>query len=185
MVEKIYISANQFLLDSIKLAKKIYDSGFRPTFLIGLWRGGGPPAIAIEEFFRFKGIKMNNYPIKAVVYSGINKLNEKVKISGLGYLISHINKEDKLLIIDDVIDSGKTIKAFMESIKKKARKNTPKEIKIATVFYKPTKTTTNIKPDYYIHETDEWIIFPHELEGLSEEEIKQKDKEIHKIIFKK
>ena len=52
------------------------------------------------------------------------------------------------------------------------QKNTP-EIKVATPYFKPNKNKTNRKPDFYIHETEKWLVFPHELEGLSIEEIVQ------------
>ena len=50
------------------------------------------------------------------------------------------------------------------------QKNTP-EIKVATPYFKPNKNQTNRRPDFYIHETEKWLVFPHELEGLSIEEI--------------
>ena len=52
------------------------------------------------------------------------------------------------------------------------KKNTPK-IKVATPYFKPSKNKTKRKPDFYIHETEKWLVFPHELEGLSFEEIIQ------------
>ena len=46
-------------------------------------------------------------------------------------------------------------------------------IKIATVFYKPSKNQTQLVPDYYIRSTEEWLVFPHEIDGLTEDEIRQ------------
>ena len=54
-----------------------------------------------------------------------------------------------------------------------------KNIKIATLYYKPEKNKTNLKPDFYLHETNSWIVFPHELENLSLKEIKLKDSKIY------
>ncbi|MEA3291147.1 MAG: phosphoribosyltransferase family protein, partial [Pseudomonadota bacterium] len=79
-----------------------------------------------------------------------------------------------LLIVDDVHDTGLTIQAVVEQLKIKTRRNTPHEIRIATPWFKPGKNRTNNVPDYCIHQTDEWLVFPHELDGLLEEEIKQK-----------
>jgi hypothetical protein len=47
----------------------------------------------------------------------------------------------------------------------------PEDIRVATVYYKPTRNQTKRIPNYYIHITDQWIIFPHEIEGLTFEEI--------------
>jgi hypothetical protein len=40
------------------------------------------------------------------------------------------------------------------------------------VYYKPARRKVDITPDYYVHETDKWLVFPHELDGLSEQEIR-------------
>ena len=56
------------------------------------------------------------------------------------------------------------------------------EIKIATPYFKPTKNKTDRKPDYYLHETDEWLVFPHELDGLTIDEIKKNKPELADII---
>jgi hypoxanthine-guanine phosphoribosyltransferase len=48
---------------------------------------------------------------------------------------------------------------------------TPQNIKLATIYFKPDQNQTEITPDYYITETDEWIVFPHELDGLTKEEV--------------
>ena len=53
--ERLILDPNTYLADCFKLAKKIWNDGYRPDFLIGLWRGGAPPGIAIQEFFRSKG----------------------------------------------------------------------------------------------------------------------------------
>ena len=52
-MEKVYISANDLLLDSFRLAEKIVASGFRPDFIIGVWRGGAPVGIAIQEYLEY------------------------------------------------------------------------------------------------------------------------------------
>ena len=56
------------------------------------------------------------------------------------------------------------------------------EIRVATPYFKPTKNKTKRKPDYYLHETDKWLVFPHELEGLSMQEIKENKPEVSKLI---
>lgn len=73
--------------------------------------------------------------------------------------------------MDDVFDSGRSIRAVIEKIKSRAGRNTPHQIKIACPWFKPTRNVTNLQPDFFIHTTDEWLVFPHELKGLTPEEI--------------
>ena len=72
-----------------------------------------------------------------------------------------------VLVVDDVFDSGLTMDAITRSIKSNAGENAPKEIKIATLYYKPSRNKTTIEPDYYLNEIDdEWVVFPHEISDM-------------------
>ena len=62
--------------------------------------------------------------------------------------------------------------ATLRELRTRCRHNTPREIRIATVYWKPTRNKTTMRPDYYVHETDEWLVFPHEICGLTEAEIR-------------
>ena len=55
---------------------------------------------------------------------------------------------------------------------------------VATPYYKPNKNESKYKPDYYLHETDQWLVFPHELEGLSLEEIQKNKPELQDLMDK-
>lgn len=167
----MFISANDLLIDSFKLAKLIMDSGYEPNYIVAIWRGGTPVGMAIQEFFTYNKIETDHIAIKTSAYGkGIENMKEKISVNGLGYIVNKVNSHDKLLIIDDVYDTGLSVNEVIKKIKIKARKNAP-EIKIATVYYKPSNNKTQIKPDFYIHETNKWIVFPHELDGLTKEEI--------------
>ena len=96
-----------------------------------------------------------------------------VQVTGLDRLIETVNAEDKLLIVDDVFDTGNTIKTVIETIRSLARRNSP-EIRTACLYYKPTMNKTDITPEYYLKETAAWLVFPHELEGLTHAEVCQK-----------
>ena len=72
---------------------------------------------------------------------------------------------------------------IIEDIKKACKKNTP-EIRVATPYFKPGKNQTDKEPDYYLHKTDQWLVFPHELEGLSEDEIKANKPELTELLDK-
>jgi hypothetical protein len=49
----------------------------------------------------------------------------------------------------------------------------PMDTRLAMPFYKPAQSKTNRVPDYYLHETDDWLVLPYELTGLSEAEIRE------------
>ena len=86
-----------------------------------------------------------------------------------------------MLIVDDVHDTGHSIQQIISDIKFACKKNTP-DIKVATPYFKPTKNQTKNKPDFYLHETDDWLVFPHELDGLTIEEIKQNKPSLKDLI---
>ena len=56
------------------------------------------------------------------------------------------------------------------------------EIRVATPYFKPKNNKTDRVPDYYIHETDQWLVFPHELQGLSMDEIKANKPELQSLV---
>ena len=76
-----------------------------------------------------------------------------------------------MLIVDDVFDSGLSIDAIIEELRVKTRKNMP-QVKVATLYYKPKFSKVNHVPDFYMYETEQWLVFPHEMMGLTEEELK-------------
>ena len=164
-MDKHFISAESLLRDSFVLARQIFDSGFRPDFIVGVWRGGAPVGIAVQEFLEFQGIPSDHIAIRTSSYTGINQQDKQVRVHGLQYVIDHADSEHRLLIVDDVFDSGRSIRAILEELSIKCRRNLPETIRIACPWYKPTKNVTSLTPDYYVHETDQWLVFPHELNG--------------------
>lgn len=183
MVQKTYIGAQQLLEDSFRLGAQILDSGFRPTMIIALWRGGTPIGTAVQELLEYHGIETDHIAIRTSSYAAeIDGRSNEIRIHGLSYLIKHVRHTDSLLIVDDVFDTGHTIKAVIEHLQKQARRNTPHEIKVAVPYFKPTRNQTDIKPDFYLHETEEWLKYPHSLEGLSSDEIAEHRPELYAII---
>lgn len=182
-MKKTFIQADELLKDSFKLAWQVYESGYRPDYIVGVWRGGAPIGIAVQEFLDVLGIDSDHIAIRTSSYSGIAKREKTVQVHGLSYVIKKIESENSLLIVDDVFDTGLSIHQIVEDIKKECKKNTP-EIKIATPYFKPSKNKTERKPDFYIHETDSWLVFPHELHGLTIEEISENKPELSGLIDK-
>jgi uncharacterized protein len=174
-MEKTYITAQQLLDMSFKLGINILKSGFKPKFIVAVWRGGTPVGIAVQEVMDYYGVKTDHISIRTSSYVGMQQQKE-VNVHGLEYIINNIDAEDSLLIIDDVFDSGRSIEALIKELRHTCRRNTPNVIRIATVYYKPARNVTDLKPDYYLEETDDWLVFPHEIIGCSAAEIKTKKK---------
>ena len=174
-MEKRIIAANDLLRDSFKLAADIYASGFRPDYLVGLWRGGSAVGIAVQEGLDYFGVPTDHIAIRTS-YSGADSyekmLNRKrIRVHGLEYLLDSVCAEHSLLIVDDVLSSGKSVRAVRKQLEKKARRNLPHDIRVATVWFRPTEKTRKA-PDYFVHETTDWLVLPYELTGMSVDEIK-------------
>ena len=170
-MEKLYITAQELLDDSFELAARVRRSGFRPNFIIGIWRGGTPVGIAVQELMDYVGVTTDHIAIRTSSYTGIGAQSDEVLVHGLGYIVRNINREDALLIVDDVFDSGRSVDAVIRDLTERTRRNCPHDIRIATPWFKPKNNRTDRVPDYYIHETDKWLVFPHELQGLTDAEI--------------
>lgn len=184
-MDKVYISADELLDDSFKMAHMILESGFEPDYIVGVWRGGTPIGIAVQEYLDYRGLKSDHIAIRTSSYTGIATRTSTVRVHGLGYIVDNINSHDKLLIVDDVFDSGLSVDAIIRDLQEQCRRNMPEDTRVATVYYKPEKRKTERIPDYYIHETNEWLIFPHELHGLTLDEItKHKSPQISALINK-
>ncbi len=184
-MDKKYITAQELLEDSFRLAAKVYEDGFRPQFIVGIWRGGAPIGIAVQEYFDFKKVDTDHISVRTSSYYGINKQSKEIKVHGLHYIIENANADDGLLIVDDVFDSGRSIKALIAQLETSMRQNMPKDVRTACPWYKPANTQVDIVPTYYIHESDEWLVFPHELSGLTPDEIikgKKDLKNIHNLL---
>lgn len=170
-VEKVFISAQSLLRDSIELAMRIVRSGFKPTFLVAIWRGGAPIGIAVQEALEYHGIHVDHIAIRTSSYTGIDQQSKVVRVHALNYLISRLSFEDELLIVDDVFDSGRSLEAVVAELRRRCRRNLADKIRIATVYYKPERNRSSLKPDYYVRSTNSWLVFPHELQGLTRQEI--------------
>lgn len=181
-MNKKYITAQELLEDSFRVAAKAFDDGFRPQYIIGIWRGGAPIGIAVQEYFDFKEVKTDHIAVRTSSYYGINQQSKEINVHGLHYIIENANTNDSLLIVDDVFDSGRSIDALLKQLKKQMRNNLPSDIRTACPWYKPNNTMVEMKPDYYVHESDEWLVFPHEVVGLTPEEVKEGKKDLVNVL---
>lgn len=181
-MSKQYLSAQGLLEDSYRLAAQVLNSDFRPTFMIAVWRGGAPIGIAVQEFLDFHGVHTDHIAIRTASYSGIDNQAKEVKVFGLNYLVKNVQHHDRLLIVDDVFDTGRSVEAIIQELERKARLNTPEDIRIAVPYYKPSRRQVDFEPDYFLYETDAWLKYPHSLEGLSVEEIRENRPAIYDIL---
>ena len=182
-MEKHYIRSEDLIQDSFRLAWQVYEDGYRPNYIIGVWRGGAPIGIAVQEFFSVLGVPSDHIAIRTSHYKGIDDRSTEVQVYGLNYIIKQVESNDSLLIVDDVHDTGISIEKIVSDLQSACKKNTP-EIRVATPYFKPSKNKTSRVPDYYLHETDNWLVFPHELDGLSIEEMRANKPEVSDLIEK-
>ena len=125
MSDKQYLSADQLLADSFRLAERVVASGYSPTMIIAIWRGGVPIGIAVQEFLAFCGIETDHIAIRTSSYAAdIDQRLGGIRVHGLNYLIKNVTVEDRLLIVDDVFDTGRTIDAVISRLEALARLNT-------------------------------------------------------------
>ncbi|MDN3519410.1 phosphoribosyltransferase family protein [Aquisalimonas lutea] len=182
MVDKFYISAQSLLEDSFRLGVQVLNSGFRPTFMIAVWRGGTPVGLAVQEFLDYHGVHTDHIAVRTSAYHGIDQQSRTVRVHGLNYLVKHVTHDDALLIVDDVFDTGRSVVAIIEELRQRARLNTPYDIRVAVPYYKPSRNEVGWPPDYYLHETEAWLKYPHSLEGLSVPEIRDNRPELYAIL---
>lgn len=180
-MDKIVLSAQDLLEDSIELGIKILESGFEPTMIIAIWRGGTPVGMAVQEVLTYCGIASDHIAIRTSSYVGVDERGA-VAVHGLNYIIKKICHDDRVLIVDDVFDTGNTIAAVIDELGNRARGNTPEDIRIAVPWFKPSRNETDLVPDYFLRETAEWLVFPHELDALTPEELREHRPDIAKIV---
>lgn len=185
-MHKTYVAADDLLLDSFRLARKIAESDFRPDFLVGLWRGGSAVGIAVQEGLDHFGVPTDHIAIRTsyagqASYSQMIDKADSIRVHGLQYLLENLTAEHSMLIVDDVYSSGNSVQAVINQLAKKARRNLPHDIRVAAVWYRPREKTIR-KPDFYVHETKEWLVLPYELSGLTVDELKAHKPELLPII---
>ena len=160
----------EMLLNS---AERIRKNGFKPDLIVGVSRGGWPPARVLSDFLD----NPNLANVKAEFYLGVAEtkmepiLTQPVSMAVAG---------KKVLIVDEVADTGKSL----ELVKKHVIEQGACEVKIATVYYKPWSV---VIPDYYGKETSRWIVFPWEIKETIRKIVKkcrEKGKSVEEAVAK-
>ncbi len=172
-----FIAADDLLLDSFRLAANIYEADYQPDFLVGLWRGGSAVGIAVQEGLDYFGTKTDHIAIRtsytgAPGYSQMVSKAGSIRVHGLQYLLENLCSHHSMLIVDDVYSTGSSVSAVITQLARKTRRNLPQDIRIATVWYRPTEKTLRT-PDYFVHETKDWLVLPYELSGFTIDELRK------------
>jgi hypoxanthine phosphoribosyltransferase len=181
-----FIAADDLLQDSFQLAANIYEADFEPDFLVGLWRGGSAVGIAVQEGLDYFGTKTDHIAIRtsytgAPGYSQMVNKADAIRVHGMQYLLENLSAHHSLLIVDDVYSTGSSVNAVIKQLARKTRRNLPQDIRIATVWYRPTEKTLRT-PDYFVHKTDDWLVLPYELSGFSIDELRENRPEMLGLI---
>jgi len=181
-----FIAANELLRDSFQLAANVFEAGFRPDFLVGLWRGGSAVGIAVQEGLDYFGVKTDHIAIRtsysgARSYSQMISKGDDIRVHGLQYLLENLCSHHSMLIVDDVYSTGSSVNAVMKQLSQKTRRNLPHDIRIATVWYRPSEKTLRT-PDYFVHETSDWLVLPYEMSGFSLQELKANRPEMKELL---
>ena len=171
-----FIAADDLLRDSFQLAANIFEAGFKPDFLVGLWRGGSAVGIAVQEGLDYFGVKTDHIGIRtsytgARSYSQMISNGDSIRVHGLQYLLENLSSHHSMLIVDDVYSTGSSVNAVLKQLRQKTRRNLPHDIRIATVWYRPSEKTLRT-PEYFVHETNDWLVLPYEMSGFSIQELK-------------
>ncbi len=126
--------------------------------------GKGVVTASIGTLLKAQGYKVTLSIMQIGFYTGISK-TEKAPIIYQD-LPGHIYGR-KLLLIDDVADTGVSLDFALKYLDMKK----PAEIRVATLYYKPW---SQFRPKYYVEETSDWIIFPHERYEFMSEQYRNK-----------
>ena len=141
-MEKLYYGYDLFKEDTQKLVNKCRN--FEPEILLAVARGGLTLSHLMAQAFNIRDL----YTLNSIHYDGEKKLD-----SFDVFNIPDLSWANRVLIIDDIVDSGETMKEILFILKEKFPNI---EFKIATLFY---KNTALIKPDFSVREANEWIDF--------------------------
>lgn len=175
-MHKRFIDEQDLLEDSYRLAVKIYQSGFRPDFIVGVWRGGSTVGVYVQECLQYLGLETDHIAIRTS-YRGHDdyfrqlEQGSPMRAHGLQYLIENLNADDALLIVDDVYSTGRNVQSVIERLQTKTKRNMTRNLRVAAPYYRPDAERDNPGPDYFLQQTDDWLVLPYELTGMSRSEL--------------
>lgn len=174
-----FLEEAELIEDAFRLGVKVYESGFRPNFIVGLWRGGSAVGIYVQECLQTLDVATDHIAIRTS-YRGMHEYaamvaspEENIRVHGTHYLRDNLNHDDRLLIVDDVFGTGHSIAAVLRTLQRELKRNMPEDTRIATLYQRPSANETGLQPDFCLHRTEDWLVFPYEMNGLSRADIDQ------------
>lgn len=182
---KKYIEEKELMLDGFRLGKQIYDTGFQPDYIVGIWRGGSAVGIVVQECLQYFGVETDHIAIRTS-YAGMQSYADmirhanQIRVHGLEYLVNRLEANHQLLLVDDVYSSGRSVDAILRKMRRKLRQNMPETVRVAAAWYRPVAGRP--RPDYFVNRTDRWLVLPYELSGLTPEEIQRNKPWVSPII---
>ena len=178
-MQKEFVDEQTLILDAFRLGVKIFVDGFRPTFIVGVWRGGSTVGIYVQECLQTLGVQSNHIALRTS-YRGLEHYHtmleapeQEIRVHGTQYLLESLNADDQLLLVDDVFSSGRNLEAVLKKLRRHLKRNFPREVRIATIWEREGFRHVDFAPDYTLHSTENWLVLPYEMCGLTEDEIKQ------------
>lgn len=175
-MDKVFISAETMEQDSWKFALDLYKTGKHFDWVVGVTRGGAQISVYVQEALSLLEEKTKSYAtIHAYSYTGIGEAKSTVIVRDLEPLLADIKDNETILVIDDVFDRGVTLNAIKEKLEERlADRNGT--VLLGALYYKPENSTVSIAPDYYFktYRGEDWLVFPHELTGLTKDELRHK-----------
>jgi hypothetical protein len=132
----------------INEAKKIVAENFHPDVVVGVVRGGLIPARIIVDLLenpQLATLQIEHY-LSIATARDMPTLKQPISVPVSGR---------KVLIVDDIVDTGKSLRLAIEHLKQQGATQT----KTATLYYKPC---SDLVPDFYERQTSNWVVFPWE-----------------------
>jgi len=177
-MHKEFVPYDMIRNNAIKMAYRIYRDGFIPDIIYVSLRGGAYMGNVISEYFKFITDEARPVFYAAVVARSYTDVStqEEIKIDGWTYSPDLLKGGEKVLLVDDVYDSGRTVNYLTEELLRRGRKRD--DLKVGVHDYKVRHylpDTLPIHPDYYCRkievptaEDETWIHYmSHELVGLT------------------
>lgn len=172
---KIHITAARLERDAWRFARRLLDEGVRPGIVVGITRGGAQIAVYLQEVFhRETGTPPAFATVHAASYTGIGEAGA-VRVGSLEGVREPCRPGMRMLIVDDIFDRGMTFAAVHAALAEGLTDLEP-TLELAALYHKPDCAAVDLRPDY-VHQTfpaEAWLVFPHELVGLSEAELRAK-----------
>lgn len=195
--ELIEITPNQFRVDSLELARKVYRDILnsnkkdfnRTVFIVALWRGGALVGHIMQRYFEYHKFNVDHICIRTSRYDKNDQELESVNVYGQDYLVNRVKSGDVIIYADDIFDKGLTMLGVIKDLELKLQNRKDLclddlELKIATVYEKDGQNKTELKPNWVctVFSKNPWVVFPEEYNDMQniEKTIGKKESEILK-----